>query len=189
MDKISHFRNNHPNIKIKLTDLSTAELIESLEKRRIDFIVDSLPIDTIYNNITIKPICTLNTTFIKSVYDTTKISSLKDLEDKCLILPIERSSLRKTLNKCFKEAGVKGIPKLEFGTEELIIDSVRRNMGIGYVVKDAVKYLVDQNILSYVSLNEELPKMELNLVYVNSYLTKVANMFIKEEITDEDEFV
>lgn len=182
MDKISSFREIHPNIKIKLLDLSTSELIEALEKRRIDFIVDSLPIETIYNNITIEPICTLNTTFIKSTLNKNEITSLKDLEDKCVILPVERSSLRRTLNKSFKEASVKIVSKLEFETEELIIDSVRRNMGIGYVVADAVKYLVDENILDYVDLKEELPKMELNLVYVSSYLTGISNMFISEVI-------
>ena len=71
---------------------------------------------------------------------------------------------------------------MEFETEELIIDGVRRGLGIGYVVKPAVKYLVDANILEYIELDEELPKMEINLVYIDNYLTNIAKLFIDEEI-------
>lgn len=189
MDKIDHFRANHPNIKIRLVDLSTSELLESLEKRTVDFVVDSSPIATIYNNITIKPICSLDTSFIKSSFNKTKIKSLKDLDKQCMILPVARSSLRKNLNKCFKDVNVKIEPKLEFETEELIIDSVRRNIGIGYVVKDAVKYLVKEDIISYINLEDKLPKMEVNLVYIENYLTEIANLFIGEEIDNENKFV
>ena len=185
MNKIDHFRSNHPNIKIKLIDLSTSELLESLEKRTVDFVVDSSPIATIYNNITIKPICSLSTSFIKSFFNKSRIKTLSDLEKQCLILPVARSSLRKNLNKCFKDTSIKIEPKLEFETEELIIDSVRRNIGVGYVVKDAVKYLVKENIISYINLDEELPKMEINLVYIENYLTEIANLFIKEEIEND----
>lgn len=76
-------------------------------------------------------------------------------------------------------------PILEFETEELIIEATRRNLGVGYVVESAIQYLIDSNILERIKLKEELPKMEINLVYINSYLTKAAKLFIKEEINNE----
>ena len=99
-----------------------------------------------------------------------------------LILPIARSSLRKNINNLFKEKGLDINPVLEYGTEELIIDSVRRNMGVGYVVKDAVLYLVEDGVIEYVDIEEQLPTMEINLVYINNYLTNVSKRFIEEEI-------
>lgn len=183
MGKIENFRKNHPNIKIKLIDLSTYELMELLQKRILDFVIDSSPVESIYNNIEIKPICSLETAFIKSTLNVSKIKTLKDLEKECIILPVERSSLRKSMNMIFKEANAKIIPKLEFETEELIIDSVRRNIGVGYVVKDAVNYLVNEEIIEYISLKEKLPELQINLVFVENYLTKIANLFIEEEIT------
>ena len=71
---------------------------------------------------------------------------------------------------------------LDFETEELIIDATRRNLGIGYVVKPAVKYLVDAGILEYIDIDVDLPKMEINLVYIDNYLTNIAKLFIDEEI-------
>ncbi len=185
MGKMNHFRLNHPNIKIILIDLSTNELIDSLEKRKVDLIIDSSPIESIYNNIIIEPIKTLETVFIKSTEDKTSISKLADLENACIIMPIARSSIRKNIDKLFKKNNLYINPRLEFGTEELIIDSVRRNMGIGYVVKDAVSYLVEEGIIDYINIKEKLPTMEINLVYINSFLNSISRKFIEEEIYAE----
>ena len=76
-------------------------------------------------------------------------------------------------------------PILEFETEELIIEAVRRNLGVGYVVKSAIKNLVDANILEYIDIEEKLPEMEINLVYINNHLTNIAKLFITEEITKD----
>lgn len=189
MDKIDDFRIKHPKISITLIDLSTSSLIEKLEERKLDFIVDSSPIETVYGNIKIEPINSLSTCFIKSVNNKKQIYSIKLLEKENVILPVARSSLRKNLNKCFSEAISNINPILEFETEELIIEAVRRNLGVGYVVKSAIKYLVDANILEIVDIKEELPKMEINLVYISNYLTNVAKLFMKEEFNYEDECI
>lgn len=185
MNKIDRFRKKHPKIVIELIDLSTSALINKLEERKVDFVIDSTPIESLYNNVEIKPICSLSTCFVKAKNNDSKINSLKDLEKENLILPLLRSSLRKNLENYLFEGDIKINSVLEFETEELIIDAARRNLGIGYVVKPAVQYLVDANILEYVDINEELPGMEINLVYINSYLTSIAKVFIEEEISSD----
>ena len=69
------------------------------------------------------------------------------------------------------------------------IEAARRNLGVGYVVKSAIKYLVDAKILEYINIKEKLPKMEINLVFIKNYLTNVAKLFIEEEIIDENEHI
>ena len=189
MDRIDSFRLKHPKIVIELIDLSTSVLIDRLEERKIDFVVDSTPVETVYNNIEIKPICSLSTCFVKSTNNKSKIKTIKSLEKENIILPASRSSLRKNLNKCFNEANADINPILEFETEELIIEATRRNLGVGYVVKSAIQYLVDAKILECIDIKEELPKMEINLVYINNYLTNVARLFIEEEINNENECI
>lgn len=182
MNKIDRFRVKYPKIVIELIDLSTSALIEKLEERKLDFIVDSSPIETLYNNIEIKPICSLSTCFIKSKNNNKIIKNINELVKENLIMPGIRSSIRKNLEDCLYKNEIEINPVMEFETEELIIDGVRRGLGIGYVVKPAVKYLVDANILEYIELEEELPKMEINLVYIDNYLTNIAKLFIDEEI-------
>ena len=186
MDKVCSFRKKHPNIKLKFVDLSTSSLIDELEKRHIDFVVDTSPIETIYNNIIIKPIKTLNTCFIKSTQNTKKIKKLEDLEKHCLILPDVRSSLRRNLDKCLNNIGINIEPKLEFVTEELIIDAVKRNVGIGYVVESSIRNKSFDDYIDIISFNDELPNIEINLVYIEKNLTNVSNLFINEAILKEN---
>lgn len=185
MDKIDRFRKKHPKIVIELIDLSTSALIDKLEERKVDFVIDSSPIESLYNNIEIKPICSLSTCFVKSKKNSKKFKYISDLENENLILPLSKSSIRKNLEKYLYEGDIKINSVLEFETEELIIDAARRNLGIGYVVKPAVQYLVDAGILEYIDIKDELPGMEINLVYINNYLTSIAKVFIDEEISND----
>ena len=185
MNKIDHFKHNHPKIKIELIDMSTSQLIDQLEARKLDFVIDSTPIDSVYKNISITPICSLKTCFIKSAKNNSNPKTIKELEIENIILPIARSSLRKNINKIFDEQGCNINTVLEFGTEDLIIDSVRRNLGLGYVVEPAIDYLVDANIIKKVDIDFAFPEMEINIVKIDCNLTKVAQMFIEEEIEYE----
>ena len=179
LEKINNFRKLFPNVLFRIVDLSTLELIEGLEKHELDFVVDASPINTPYNNLRIQPIYKLDTCFIKSKENNKVYNKITDLEDECIVMPISRSSLRKNLFKSLENV-IDIKPQLEYGTEELIIESVKRNMGIGYVVKgETLK--IDKNTIDIIDLNIPLPTVEINLVYIDSYLTPLAREFITKE--------
>ena len=188
LDKVGKFREKYPNVNFKFNDHSTLTLIEALEKHEVDFVIDSSPIATPYNNLKILPISNLNTCFIKSKNNDVDIKKLSDLEDKNLIMPIERSSLRKNLSKVLEDNNVTLKPQLEYGTEELIIESVKKDLGIGYVV-EGESINVEKEHIEKINLKEKLPTMEINLVYIESYITELAKNFINEELLEESEFV
>ena len=183
---IERFRENYPKISIRIVDLSTRDLLESLEKHSVDIVIDSSPIETIYNNTLVEPIAYLDTCFIKSVKNKNKISIPTELLNETIILPLPRSSLRKTLEKELVEDNIELIPSLEFETEELIIESVKRNMGVGFVVENAVKRELEERKLEKINLEYNLPKVEINLVYVEHYLPRIAKIFIDEFIMEGD---
>lgn len=179
LEKINNFRKLFPNVMFRIVDLSTLELIDGLEKHELDFVVDASPINTPYNNLRIQPIYKLDTCFIKSKENNKVYNKITDLEDECIVMPISRSSLRKNLFKSLENV-IDIKPQLEYGTEELIIESVKRNMGIGYVVKgETLK--IDKNTIDIIDLNIPLPTVEINLVYIDSYLTPLAREFITKE--------
>ena len=179
LEKINNFRKLFPNVMFRIVDLSTLELIDGLEKHELDFVVDASPINTPYNNLRIQPIYKLDTCFIKSKENNKVYNKITDLEDECIVMPISRSSLRKNLFKSLENV-IDIKPQLEYGTEELIIESVKRNMGIGYVVKgETLK--IDKNSIDIIDLNIPLPTVEINLVYIDSYLTPLAREFITKE--------
>ena len=67
-------------------------------------------------------------------------------------------------------------------TSEMIIGSVKRNLGIGYIIEDLVKN--DKDIIK-LNIKEKLPKIEINLVYEKKYLTPAPLKFIKMFIDDK----
>lgn len=185
MTKIESFRSRHPFIKIRLVDLSTLGMIQELVKRKIDFMIDSSPVESVYSNVKIVPLIKLSTCFIISSNNNSNIRCLKDLEKVPTILPAMKSSLRKNINKCFNSSNANIVPILEVETEELIIDAVRRNMGAGFVVKSATEYLAKQGTIKYVELSEDLPEMEINLVYIPNNINKISKLFLEEEIKND----
>lgn len=181
MEKIIDFRKKYPNVKMKLMDMPTRDLIEELEKGNLDFVIDTSPIENIYNNIEIVPIVSLDTCFIKSNKNKEDINCLEDLKKHPLILPTARSSLRKNLNNCFAKNNFQYDPMIEFATEELIINSVKNNVGVGYVVKSNSNLSYADNV-EIIEIKEELPKIDINLIYRNKYMTNITKTFIEKEL-------
>ena len=64
----------------------------------------------------------------------------------------------------------------------MIIKSVKSGIGSGYVVKKAVETELKNNELLELKTDFDLPKLELNLVYIEDYLTNISNYFIKNYI-------
>lgn len=186
LEKIEKFRKKYPGISIRVIDLSTRDLLDALEKHTVDFVIDSSPIDTIYNNTIVEPVAYLNTCFIKAADNGQKIENINQLAKENVILPLERSSLRKTLEKGLKKDDIILKPILEYETEELIIESVKRNIGIGFIVENAARDLIELNLVEKLELDYDLPEVEVNLVYVENYLPNIAKIFIEECIRDKE---
>ena len=84
--------------------------------------------------------------------------------------------------KSLSEYGVDLNVVLAVDTTDLIISSVKRNLGIGYVVKESVKQELLNKEVKQVDVKCDLPKMELDLVYIKDYLSFPAKKFLKEYI-------
>ena len=69
---------------------------------------------------------------------------------------------------------------MECDITEVRVEAVKRDLGIGYVIKEAVKRELKKGELYEVELPIELPSMNINLVYIKDQLTKVDKSFIKK---------
>lgn len=176
------FHKDYPNIEINISSRNTAELIKLLESNDIDFVIDSSPIETEYNNLTIKPLMELEHCFISSNSNYIKGNSIKinELEDYNLILPVVRSTPRKQLTELLNEKNIKLHPFMTIETTEMLIDAVKKDMGIGYVIKKAVEEDIKNNRLKEIKVDVQLPKLLLNLVYIENNLTYIPKIFMEE---------
>lgn len=176
---VEKFHQEYPNIEINIISRNTEEMIKFLENNTIDFIIDTSPIESIYNNLEIKPLFDLKNCFISKKFISNEPISLDKLKDYNLILPVGRSTPRKELNKVCEKYDVKLNPFMTIETTEMLVNAVKKNMGIGYVIKQAVNSELKANELYELNIKEELPTLELNLVYISEYITHIPEKFMK----------
>lgn len=179
---IEKFYKKYPNIEINISSRNTAELIKLLENNDIDFVIDTSPIETEYSNLIIEPLMELEHCFVSSKNYTIKNKNMEveNLNDYSLILPVKRSTPRKQLTKVLKDEGIELKPFITIETTEMLIDAVKKNMGIGYVMRNAIEEELRSKELEEINVNIQLPKLLLNLVYIESNLTHIPKVFMEE---------
>ena len=181
-DKIIDFHKKYPNIEITLVSGPKRQLLDLINKHSIDFIIDTSPIKTNNMDLTIIDLTKTQYTFIcnSKVYDQYKnIKSIKDLEDIPLVLPIEGTSNRKMLNELFIKYNVKPRKVINIHTSEVILNAVKNDLGVGYIISDLIKN--DDNY-KIIDVAEELPTSDIVLVFNRRFLTNAPKRFIEDYI-------
>ncbi len=184
-DKIIDFHSKYPNIEITLISGSTGQLLELIDKHKIDIIIDTAPINTNNMDLEVINLLTVNYGFVcnKKNYDKYKdIKSVKDLENVPLILPINGTTNRKKLDELFIKNSVKPKKIINIHTSEVILNAVNHDLGIGYLISDIVKN--DDNY-KIINVEEKLPTADIVFAYNKKYLTTAPIRFIKEYINFE----
>lgn len=181
-DKIIEFHNKYPKIEVTIITGSTHKLLDLLESHQVDFVIDTSPVDVECDSTKVKKIKTVRYAFIinkNSSVNYNGIKSLKDLEKYPLILPIPNTENRKDLDMLFLDKNVNVENVINIHTSEMIISGVKKNLGIGYVIENLIFY--DKDIVP-LKLLEDMPTVDINIVYNSSYLTKAPLKFIKDYI-------
>ena len=182
---LEKFHEKYPNIEINISSRNTSELIKLLESNDIDFVIDTSPIETEYSNLVIEPLMELEHCFVSSTDYQVKNKEMKiqDLQDCSLILPVARSTPRKQLTELLQKKDIILNPFMTIETTEMLIDAVKKNMGIGYVIKNAIEEDLKNDKLEEIKVDIPLPKLLLNLVYIENNLTYTPQIFLKEIIS------
>lgn len=182
-DSIIDFHNNYPNIEITIMTGPSSKLMNYLDSHVVDFIIDTAPIRTQDKDLTIQKLTSVKYVFIvkkdSRIDGISEIKCLGDLKDKQLILPIPNTANRNDLDSLFFDNNIELQNVLNIHTSEMIIGAVKKDLGIGYVIED----LIDSEI-QIVGLKEELPRVEIDLVYNKNYLTISSKKFINDYIKD-----
>ena len=178
MDCIEKSKSDYPNLKINLiSGADFNKMIQMLEEHKIDFIIDTTQVDTNYNNIIVEELKEVENIFISN--KPIKIKELKELENQKYILNFEYSSTIKKLKNILKQNNIEIEANMQYDITELRINAVKRGLGIGYVMKEAVKNELENKELYEGKLPIELPISKINLIYIKEQLTQSDKKFIK----------
>lgn len=192
-DKIIDFHKKYPNIEITIITGGTSQLLNLLDSHKIDFVVDSSPINVdINSDFRIKKLSRVSYCFVAR-YDTkfldlSKKIELKELENIPLILPIPGTSNRNDLNELLLKEKVKPNNVINIHTSEMILSAVKKDLGIGYVIENLVDDETMKNSLKILDVSSTMPYVDINIVYNNHFLTTVPKKFIEDYIDKDLDF-
>lgn len=181
-EDIASFHKKYPNIEITIISKTTKQLLKLLEQHEIDFIIDTFPINSTLDNIVIKPLVDVNNCFAvkkNTSFPIDKIKKIKDLENFPLVLPIKGTDNRKQLDKMFEKNNVNLKNIINIHTSEMIVGAIKKDLGIGYIIYDVIKDNVMNGEFNIIKTEENLPKITINLVYIEKYLTIAPKFFIE----------
>ena len=186
LDSIYLFHDKYPNIDITIISRSSSELLNMLNNNEVDFVIDISSYKDKLEHFNVKQIKDLKYCFVMSsqfnISDEKEIKSISDLKDLPLILPVFHSSHRKKLNEYARKRNVEFSNVISIETSEIIYNTIKNKLGIGYILYDIVKDDIKSKNMKLIKIEEELPIATLNLIYKNNMVTIASNEFIENFI-------
>lgn len=178
---IADFRKLYPGIKFEIICKPTNDMVDMLETRNIDLIIGTLPIVTTKKNVKKITLSKLHNCFAynKKYFPDIKLEKYEDLNQYPLVLPSATSSIRGKLNEFMESLNIQLYPVFESWTTEMMIEMVRRGVGVGYFVKNVIEMQLDKEEFELVTFNDKLPIVDVCAVYVDDFLTTALNKFIE----------
>lgn len=177
MEKIEKVKKDFPKLNVKIVcEVDTNKMLELLKNHKVDFAITDAEISS--SNVETKELLKINNIFVSKA--PLKISDIKELEKLNCILNLENTRATKQLKETLNKNNISIQADMMCDATEIRVDAVKRNMGIAYVIKEAVKNELNNKELYEVELPIELPSIKLNLVYLTDELTKIDKKFIKE---------
>lgn len=182
-ENITQFHKKFPNIEITIISKTTTQLLKLLEQHELDFIIDTSPINTNIDNVVIKPLKKVESCFAvkkDTEFNIDNIKNINDLKKFPLVLPVKGAYNRRQLDKFFEKNNFEPNNVINIHTSEMIVGAIKKDLGIGYIIYDVIKDNVENGEFQIIKFIEDLPKTEINLVYIEKYLTIAPKYFIEE---------
>lgn len=180
---VTEVKKEYPDLKIDIIGASDySGLIDKLQKHLVDFVImDVIPAEA-KNEIKVKELKKIDNIFIYN--KPLKIKDLKELENYKFILNYANSVSTKELFELLKQYNLKIKADLQADITEMRIEETKQGLGIGYVMKEATENAIKNKEIYEVELPIALPVMQINLVYIDKYLTKMDKIFIKKYLKE-----
>lgn len=180
---IQKFIEKYPGIRFTIVNRATSEMVDMLEKRNLDFIVDSYPIDSNRKDIVLYKLIEGSNCFVgnekyKNIVNE-GIINIEDIQKYPLLLPPKITSTRKALESKLKDRIDNLEAIIDVPTTEVMLELVKKGLGIGYFTKESVQKYIDSGRLYEIPVDVELPKTDICIAYVDNFLANAPKKFIE----------
>lgn len=178
VDIIEKFSKDNPKINIKVVCKTTKELFKLLKNNRIDILIDSSPIEEVSKDeYVIYKILEENYCFACNLKNGEfgKLS-LQDISKERLIVPSRTTNTTIELERIFEEENIAFEPNYEIDTSEMILEMLKKNIGIGYLYE---KMIEKYDNIQKIEVSQKLPTSDIFIIYKKKILTDSAKKIIK----------
>ena len=185
---LEQFHERYPGIKIKVTNAPTPETIEKLLDGKIDFGIVSTPFEA-GDGIKSTKVRKLQDIFIagnRFLGLKNRTLQYEDLTNYPFICLEKNTSTRAYMDAFLEQQKINLIPEFELATSDMIVQFVKRNLGIGYVVSDFAKPQLAAGEVFELMFNQKLPEREICIISSDKYPLSTAAMELLATIKKEN---
>lgn len=188
MPYLADFRKNYPNIRLKLFNSSTPQMLHSLLNGTIDFAVLILDRNYRHEMLSVTHLSDFQDYMIAgnefSCLKEVSIS-LKELLNYPLVSMEKGTLTRNFFDQVFESHGLDPEPDIELATTDLIVPVVAAGLGIGMVPEPFSREALSQGTIFRLNIKERIPRREICLIKKKKApLSLPGNAFIKCLLSD-----
>lgn len=163
---LEKFHEQYPGIKVIVTNAPTPETLNYLREGRIDFGIVSTPFPE-RPDIKMIPVREIEDVFVagrRFFSYKNRTLDFQELESLPLIFLEKNTSSRSYMDDFLAGNGVYVRPEFELATSDMIVQFVRRNLGVGCVMRDFARDYVESGLLFELRFNKMIPKRQFCVV-------------------------
>lgn len=176
---LSLFHRLYPNVKIKVVNRTSLEILELLKNGQIDLGFVNLPIQD--EALSYHECFKIQDIFIGR-NPSNKVYTYQELAELPLILLEASSNSRRFLDQQFAKKGIKLNPHMELGAHSLLLEGVKEHLGVACVIKQFS--LKDLNKTAFeLRLASPLPERSMGYAYLTRKTLSAPSLKFIELIT------
>jgi DNA-binding transcriptional LysR family regulator len=191
MPYLTDFHEKHPDIRIEITNRTSAETTALVRECHADLGFVSLSdevTDELTDEFIVSPFLTVNQVLIaggKYAHLKGKSLSLLQLTELPLILLENKSKSRKRLDRFFATYGATMKPVMELGSVDSVIEFVKNNHGVGFMPFELCKNTIDGSKLFTLDLSPAPPPSQMGIIERKSNPLSHAAGAFKQLVLEE----
>jgi len=193
LDHIETFNTKYPKVKLNVSNNPTPQTLKSLKNGQIDFCVISEPVEK-DDDIVFVPVKTIRDIVICKNNEQyapliNRQVDLAELAEYTLIMLEHGTSTRVYLENYLHTANAPPAlfePAVELAQSDLILEFIKRGLGIAFIVEDFAKEAIRQGVISEVQLRDPAPPRRFMLGYLSKIPLSAASKKFIAEITETD---
>lgn len=185
LDHLERFHEQYPHVRLRITNHTTPEALESLRNDLCDFSVVTTPIDlphllqvSILDHFEDILICGK-----KYKELSLKHHSLDEFKDTPFVSLTSQTGTRNFYNQYFLDNGVSFHPDIEVSTTDQIIPLIIHNLGIAFYPRKLAQPYLDKGEVYEIPLFQSLPQRKVCLVKDPNKSQSIASSKLIESLT------